>query len=115
MSRFALARKQLVQEAKLKNSNLIIFTLKSKCGSVYKLIEDDNIRRKFDIKDSLVTENEQYKILTIAVIDEDPKAGKNIEEEINNTISLQKEKYQNCDIIYSYEVEEVSDEKSSYC
>ena len=54
-------------------------------------------------------------MLKVALFDEDAKVGKIIEDKINSLISLQKEKYENCDIIYSYEVEEVSDEKNSYC
>ena len=114
-SRFLLSEKQLLQEAKIKKVNLIALNIKSKQDSIKKLLDEDELWSLYNKRDSYFGKEGSYYMLKVALFDEDAKVGKIIEDKINSLISLQKEKYENCDIIYSYEVEEVSDEKNSYC
>ncbi len=114
-SRFLLAEKQLLQEAKIKKVNLIALRIKSKQENIKNLLEEDELWSLYNKRDSYFGLEGSYYLLKVALFDEDVKVGKIIEDKINSLISLQKEKYENCDIIYSYEVEEVSDEKNSYC
>lgn len=114
-SRFLLSEKQLLQEAKIKKVNLIALNIKSKQDSIKKLLDEDELWSLYNKRDSYFGQEGFYYMLKVALFDEDAKVGKIIEDKINSLISLQKEKYENCDIIYSYEVEEVSDEKNSYC
>lgn len=114
-SRFLLSEKQLLQEAKIKKVNLIALNIKSKQDSIKKLLDEDELWSLYNKRDSYFGQEGSYYMLKVALFDEDAKVGKIIEDKINSLISLQKEKYENCDIIYSYEVEEVSDEKNSYC
>lgn len=114
-SRFLLSEKQLLQEAKIKKVNLIALKIKSKQDNIKNLLEEDELWSLYNKRDSYFGLEGSYYLLKVALFDEDVKVGKIIEDKINSLISLQKEKYENCDIIYSYEVEEVSDEKNSYC
>ena len=114
-TRFLLSKKQLIQEAKLKNTDLITVTVKSKQACIENILNEADLWSEFERKDFYAEDIKPYKVLTIALFDNDGKTGKFLEDKINSLISLQKEKYQNCDIIYSYRVEEVSDEKNTYC
>lgn len=114
-SRFMLSEKQLLQEAKIKKVNLIVLTVKSKQNCIENLLKEDELWSSYNKRDSYFGLDNAYYLLKVALLEDDVKVGKYIEDRINSLISLQKEKYENCDIIYSYEVEEVSDEKNSYC
>ena len=94
---------------------MIALNIKSKQDSIKKLLDEDELWSLYNKRDSYFGQEGSYYMLKVALFDEDAKVGKIIEDKINSLISLQKEKYENCDIIYSYEVEEVSDEKNSYC
>lgn len=114
-TRFLLSQKTLLQEAKKEKSSLTVLTLKSDKQEITNILEENDLWTEFNKKDYFVENNDNFTIVKIAVMDSDIKAGRVIEEKINTILSLHKEKYLNCDIMYSYEVEEVSDEKSSYC
>ncbi|MCD8377692.1 MAG: hybrid sensor histidine kinase/response regulator [Candidatus Gastranaerophilales bacterium] len=113
-NRFMLAVKQLAQEAKAKNTSLIVAVLKSKQDSIKYLSGEDVLFDGLDKKDGCIYEENSYKFVKLAFFDSDIKSVRVIEDRIGSLLSLQKEKYGKCDIIYSYEVEEVSDEKNSY-
>lgn len=113
-SRFTLLKKQYAQEAKKHNEFLTIVTVKSKQDSICKLL-DESFWAEYNKHDSYIENYDNITVIKTAISNKDIRIGKVIEERINSLIMLNEEKYQNCDIMYSYEVEGVSDEKSSYC
>ena len=115
INRFALSKKSLIQEAKKQNSSLTILTVKSNKEEISNILNEETIWNEHPKSDAFIESNHNNTIVKIAIINSDIKAGRVIGDKINSIIALHKEKYQNCDIMYSYEVEEVSDEKSSYC
>lgn len=113
---FKLNMRLLSQEAKINNKNLLMIIIKSKNPIVKNLEQEKNLWKNYDKKDSIVETENGFTVLKVVIADDNIRVGRQIEEQINNILSLQKEKYEKCDIMYSYRVvEEVSDEKSAYC
>jgi signal transduction histidine kinase len=114
-SRFLLSKRQYALDAQKHDKNLTIVTIKSHDNSVMDLLEENDLWFKVIKKDFYTEQQNNITTLNLALISEEEDAGKELEQRINSIIKLNNEKYQNCDIMYSYEVEGVSDEKSSYC
>ncbi|MCM1265865.1 MAG: HAMP domain-containing histidine kinase [Candidatus Gastranaerophilales bacterium] len=115
-TRFMLSKKRYVLEAQKHNEVLTVITVKSTQNEICDLLKEENLWTNFTVKDSYIEEfSDNSTIIKIALSDKDNKLGKIIEDKIHSIIDSSKKKYQNCDIMYSYEVEGVSDEKSSYC
>ena len=113
-TRFLLSRKHYALEAQKHNEKLTVITVNSKNKEINNLL-NDIILKDYTVKDSYTENYDDSTTIKIALSDKDDKLGKLVEDRLRLLIESDKKKYQNCDIMYSYEVEGVSDEKSSYC
>ncbi len=113
-TKFLLTKKQLMQKAKEKNSTLLSIKIKTNNMAMNSLINDEKIFNEAYLMNSLIEEEKDNSILSIAIVDGNKTFAEFLEKRINDVISQKAEKYKNCDIMYSYVVEGVSDEKNSY-
>ena len=112
-TKFLLTKKQLMQKAKEKNSTLLSINLKTDKKTITSLIKDEKIFNDAYLMHSYMEENSENSILSLAIVDGNKTFAEFLQKRINEVISRNTEKYKNCDIMYSYVVEGVSDEKNS--
>ena len=113
-TKFLLTKKQLMQKAKEKNSTLLSIKIKTNNKVMNSLINDEKIFNEAYLMNSLIEDERDNSILSIAIVDGNKTFAEFLEKRINDVINQKAEKYKNCDIMYSYVVEGVSDEKNSY-
>lgn len=112
---FLLTKRQLIQKAKIKNSTLLSISMKTNKEVLDSLLHDENIFNDAYLTNSIVEEDGQDSTLSFVVIDGNKSFADFLHKRIKEVIAKKTEKYKNCDIMYSYEVEGVSNEKNSYC
>lgn len=113
-NKFLLTKKQLVQKAKSKNSTLLSINLKTSNDAMYSLLKEENIFNDAYLTNSLLERNDHDSILMLAIVDANKTFAEFLQKRIIQVMAEKNDKYKNCDIMYSYEVEGVSDEKNSY-
>ena len=111
---FLLNKKQLVQKAREKNSTLLSIKMKTAKDVMESLINEEDIFKETYLSNSLLEAQDDNSILTLAIVDGNKSFAEFLHKRINDVISSKTDKYKNCDIMYSYEIEGVSDEKNSY-
>ena len=112
-TKFLLTKKQLLQKAKEKNSTFLSIKIKTNSKAMNSLINDEKVFNEAYLMNSLIEEDAENSILSIAIVDGNKTFAEFLQKRINDVISQNAEKYKNCDIMYSYVVEGVSDEKNS--
>ena len=78
------------------------------------LLKEDNLFNEAYLSNSYLEKGKDESILLLAIMDGNKTFAEFLQRRINDVLSQKADKYKNCDIIYSYEVEGVSDEKNSY-
>ena len=104
----------LIQKAREKNSTLLSIKMKASKDVMEHLISDKDIFKETYLSNSLLESENENSILTLAIVDGNKSFAEFLHKRINDVISSDTDKYKNCDIMYSYEIEGVSDEKNSY-
>lgn len=111
-NKFLLTKKQLQQKAKEKNSTLLSIDMKAPKNVMDSLLHDENVFNEAYLSNSLLENDNKNSTLSLAIVDGNKAFARFLEKRINDVVSAKYNK--NCDIIYSYKVEGVSDEKNSY-
>ena len=78
------------------------------------LLKEDNLFNEAYLSNSYLEKGKDESVLSLAIMDGNKTFAEFLQRRINDVLSQKADKYKNCDIIYSYEVEGVSDEKNSY-
>ncbi|MGN1152720.1 MAG: sensor histidine kinase [Candidatus Gastranaerophilaceae bacterium] len=114
--KFLLNKKQLIQKAKIKNSTLLSISMKSSIDTMDNLLNEENLFNKMYLSNSFIEKNdkENEMIVNLAIVDGNKTFADFLHKRINDVMKEKNEKYKKCDIMYSYEVEGVSDEKNTY-
>lgn len=112
--KYLLNKKQLVQKAKSKNSTLLSISMKAPKSVMEPLMKDEDVFNKAYLTNSLVEARNDEMLVNLAIMDGNKTFADFLYKRINDTLREKPEKYKKCDIIYSYEVEGVSNEKNSY-
>lgn len=112
--KFLLTKKQLIQKAKSKKATLLSISIQASKNVMNSLLNDEKIFNEAYLTNSLLESSDSDSILHLAIMDGNKTFADFLHKRINEVISEKKEKYNNCGIMYSYEVEGVSDEKNSY-
>jgi len=81
---------------------------------MYSLLKEENIFNDAYLTNSLLERNDHDSILMLAIVDANKTFAEFLQKRIIQVMAEKNDKYKNCDIMYSYEVEGVSDEKNSY-
>lgn len=113
-TKFLLTKKQLMQKAREKNSTLLSINMKAHQDIINSLLNDEKIFNEAYLMNSFIETKDENSILTLAIVDGNKTFAEFLQKRINDVMSQKSEKYKNCDIMYSYVVEGVSDEKNSY-
>lgn len=112
--KFLLTKKQLIQKAKSKKATLLSISIQASKNVMNSLLNDEKIFNEAYLTNSLLESSDSDSILHLAIMDGNKTFADFLHKRINEVISEKKEKYNNCGIMYSYEIEGVSDEKNSY-
>jgi len=113
-NKFLLAKRQLLQKAKSTSSTVLTVNIKAKTPLMDSLMKEKKLFNEVYLSNSLLAKNENDSTLSLAIIDGNKTFAEFLHKRVIETISQNKEKYKNCDIIYTYEIEGVADEKNSY-
>lgn len=113
-NKFNLEKKQLLQKTKTKNSTLLSINIKADKEVMNNLLNEENIFNEAYLTNSLFESDENYSTLSLAIIDGNKTFAEYLKKRINETMLKNTTKYKNYDIMYSYDVEGVYDEKNSY-
>ncbi len=113
-NKFLLTKKQLVQKAREKNSTLLSINMKTSKDVMENLLKEEDIFNEVYLSNSLREDNKEESSLSLVIVDGNKTFAEFLQKRIKDVMADKSEKYKNCDIMYSYEVEGVSDEKNSY-
>ena len=113
-NKFLLSKRQLIQKAKDKHSTLLSIKMRASDFVMENLLKEDNLFNEAYLSNSYLEKGKDESVLSLAIMDGNKTFAEFLQRRINDILSQKADKYKNCDIIYSYEVEGVSDEKNSY-
>ena len=113
-SKFLLTKKQLMQKAREKNSTLLSINMKASKDVMTNLLKEEDIFNDAYLNNSLIEDNNDETALSLMIVDGNKTFAEFLQRRIKDVMADKSEKYKNCDIMYSYKVEGVSDEKNSY-
>ena len=113
-SKFLLTKKQLMQKAREKNSTLLSINMKASKDVMTNLLKEEDIFNDAYLNNSLIEDNNDETALSLMIVDGNKTFAEFLQRRIKDVMADKSEKYKNCDIMYSYKIEGVSDEKNSY-
>ena len=113
-SKFLLTKKQLMQKAREKNSTLLSINMKASKDVMTSLLKEEDIFNDAYLNNSLIEDNNDETALSLMIVDGNKTFAEFLQRRIKDVMADKSEKYKNCDIMYSYKIEGVSDEKNSY-
>lgn len=113
-NKFLLTKKQLIQKAKEKKSTLLSINVKANKNVMKSLLQEENIFNEAYLNNSFLENMNTDSALSIVIVDGNKTFAEFLQKRIKDIIAEKSDKYKNCDIMYSYEVEGVSDEKNSH-
>ena len=113
-SKFLLTKKQLMQKAREKNSTLLSINMKASKDVMTSLLKEEDIFNEAYLNNSLIEDNNNETALSLMIVDGNKTFAEFLQRRIKDVMADKSEKYKNCDIMYSYKIEGVSDEKNSY-
>ena len=113
-SKFLLTKKQLMQKAREKNSTLLSINMKASKDVMTNLLKEEDIFNDAYLNNSLIEDNNDETALSLMIVDGNKTFAEFLQRRIKDVMADKSENYKNCDIMYSYKIEGVSDEKNSY-
>lgn len=113
-NKFMLVKRQLLQKAKSNASTVLTVNVKTKTPIMENLMKEKDLFNEVYLSNSLLSKNDGDAVLSLAIIDGNKTFAEFLHKRIMETVGQNTEKYKNCDIMYTYEIEGVSDEKNSY-
>ena len=103
-----------MQKAREKNSTLLSINMKASKDVMTNLLKEEDIFNDAYLNNSLIEDNNDETALSLMIVDGNKTFAEFLQRRIKDVMADKSEKYKNCDIMYSYKVEGVSDEKNSY-